>query len=137
MGRLQHLVLYDGTCGLCDYSVQFLLKYDKKEIFAFAPLQGTTAEQFLSTLPKNLVDVDSLILIEDFKSTSPRIYIQSKAIFRIFWLLGSFWKLLGGLAFLPSFLFDWGYQLMARHRYQLFAQRCLIPQKNQLDRFLP
>lgn len=135
--RLQHLVFYDGTCGLCDHVVQFLLKIDKDEIFAFAPLQGVTAEQFLSALSKEQRLVDSIILVESFRSKTPRTLMEAKAVFRIFWLLGGVWAFLGWPAFLPSFLFDWAYQLVARYRYRLIPQRCLIPQKGQLDRFLP
>lgn len=136
--RLQHLVLYDGTCGLCDYSVQLILKIDPHEIFAFAPLQGKTAAEFQSKIPKNQLDVDSLILIENFRSEKRAIFFfQSKAVLRIFWLLGKGWKLIGGLSFLPSILFDWAYRLIARHRYKLFAQHCLVPPKKRSDRFLP
>ena len=47
---MQHLVLYDGTCGVCDHAVQWVLRHDAQEIFAFAPLQGTTAAELLAQL---------------------------------------------------------------------------------------
>lgn len=135
--QLQHLIFYDGTCGLCDRTVQFLLKIDKHQIFAFAPLQGITAAKFLTTLPENFRQIDSLILVENYRSPDAKIFLQSKAVFRIFWLLDSFWTLIGWLNFLPSLFFDWAYKLIARNRYQLFSRSCLIPSKNNKQRFLP
>lgn len=132
-----HLVFYDGECGFCDQSVQLLLKLDKHQLFLFAPLQGETAAQHLSHLPPEFRDVDSLILIEDFKSTQSKIYLQAKAVLRICWLLGGGWMLIGWLSFLPAVLFNWAYRLVARNRHRLFPQSCTIPSPDQKDRFLP
>lgn len=136
--KYQHLVFYDGKCGLCDHVVQTLLKFDHEERFVFAPLQGITAGQFIKQLPADLKNIDSIILIENFKSEKSQIFVFSKAVFRICWLLGGFWIVFGWLNFLPSGLFDWAYRLVAKNRQKLFAQdRCFVPPKNSKDRFLP
>ncbi len=136
--QLIHLVFYDGQCGLCDLTVQTLLQLDKHHRFVFAPLQGTTAAHYLQSLPLELKSVDSLILIENYKSQDNHIYALSQAVFRICWLLGGGWKLAGLLAFLPPFLFDWAYRLVARNRHRFFPQtQCVLPPPNQKERFLP
>lgn len=136
--RLCHLVFYDGNCGLCDQVVQTLLKADKQERFVFAPLQGSTAAKFIAHLPPELKSVDSLILIENYRSDHPQIDVLSKGALRIAWLLGGPWMLVGCLSFLPSVLFDWAYRLVARHRHQLFPQtECMLPKPDQKERFLP
>lgn len=133
---MKHLVFYDGECGLCDRTVQFLLKADKKEIFAFAALQGETAKKMLKDLPDNQKNVDSVILIEDWQ-TNPCVYIRSKAVFRMLWLLGGGWAILGLLNFLPAILFDWGYCLIARNRHRLFSKtECPLPNPQTRHRFL-
>lgn len=130
----KHLVFYDGTCGLCDHAVQFILKADKKKIFVFAPLEGETAKKVLKESP----EVDSLILVDDFGLPMQRTYIQSQAVWRICWLLGGEWALLGWLSFLPGFLFDWAYRIVARHRHRFFSSDvCILPDRSQKDRFLP
>ncbi|MBA3721014.1 MAG: DUF393 domain-containing protein [Parachlamydiaceae bacterium] len=135
---LNHLVFYDGECGLCDQVVQFLLKVDKGRQFVFAPLQGITAAKYILELPSELKNVDSIILIENYKSESSEIYVLSKAVFKICWLLGGFWTIIGCLSFLPSFLFDWGYRLVARNRHHLFSKdQCFLPRANDKERFLP
>lgn len=132
MGK--HLVFYDGSCGFCDHAVQFVLKHDQKEDFVFAPLQGTTAKSFLKEVPPE----DSLVLIENYKSQTHSIYQLGKGAFRILWLLGGMWVLLGWIAFLPSFLYDWGYRLIARNRHRFFSKDvCPLPNPKQKDRFLP
>jgi predicted DCC family thiol-disulfide oxidoreductase YuxK len=136
--QYSHLVFYDGECGLCDRAVQFLLRFDTKKLFAFAPLQGSTAGTYLQQLPPEYKQVDSMILIENYQTSFSKTFIMAKAVFRIFWLMGGAWVLLGWLSFLPSILFDWGYRLVARNRHRLFSpDSCTIPPPDQKDRFLP
>lgn len=134
---LQNLVFYDGECGLCDHIVQILLKVDREKQFVFAPLQGETAKTLLQDVPNEVKSADSLILITDYQSQNKNIYLFGKAAFRICWILGSWWMLLGWISFLPGLLYDWGYRLVARNRHRLFEQVCTIPDESQKDRFLP
>ena len=135
--KFNHLVFYDGECGLCDRIVQGLIKTDKNEQFAFAPLKGVTAELYLRELPADFKGIDSLVLVEDYK-INPKNYIQSRAAFRICWLLGGVWVLIGWLSFLPSFFFDWAYRIVARNRQRFFRPKsCFVPPANASERFLP
>lgn len=130
----KHLVFYDGECGLCDHFVQFLLKYDKKAQFAFAPLQGETAKRLLVSVPKE----DSLVLIENYTSQNREVYQLGKGAFRILWLLGGPFRLLGWPFFFPPFFYNWGYRLIAKHRHQFFSSDvCQLPDPNKKDLFLP
>ena len=136
--RLSHLVFYDGNCGFCDRVVQWVFKQDKNQLFAFAPLQGETASQYLRNLPPEIRFTDSLILIENFRSSYPRVYILAKGALRIAWLLGWPWILMGWLSFFPGWMFDWGYRLVASNRHSFFSHdQCFVPPANQKDRFLP
>jgi len=133
----RHLLFYDGTCGLCDRAVQFVLKVDKKKQFVFAPLLGETASRYLKKLSPEIRFSDSLVLIQDYQSATPTITLFAKGAFRIAWLLGWPWLLIGWLSFLPGVLFDWAYLLIARYRHRLFPEdRCTLPTKKQKDRFL-
>lgn len=135
---VRHLLFYDGQCGLCDRTVQLLLRIDKHQRFAFAPLQGATAQTHLKNLPPHLRQVDSLILIENFQESDSRLFMMSRGVWRICWLLGGPWILLGWMSSLPSWLFDWAYRIVARNRHRLFAQtECVLPDRAHKDRFLP
>ena len=59
----QPVLLYDGLCGFCDRTVQFILARDAGGPMHFAPLQGEYARQVLKEHP-SLRGVDSLILVE-------------------------------------------------------------------------
>lgn len=133
----KHLVFYDGECGFCDQVVQFLLKVDRKEQFLFAPLQGKTAAKVLQKLPDQYKQVDSLVLVENYATNKQHFYVLGKASFRILWLLGGSWRLLGWICFLPSFLYNWGYRLVARNRKKLMPEACILPDPKSQDRFLP
>jgi predicted DCC family thiol-disulfide oxidoreductase YuxK len=136
--HLQHLVFYDGNCGLCDRMVQFVFKEDKNKRFAFAPLQGETASQYLKRLPAEVRFTDSLILVENFRSPNPRIYMLAKGALRIAWLLRWPWMLLGWLSFLPGWMFNWIYRIVANNRHYFFPKdTCFVPPPNQKERFLP
>lgn len=137
MNHLQHLVFYDGNCGLCDQAVQFLLKKDKKELFVFASLQGLAAEKWLTKLPPELKQLDTIILVENYLSPNYQVRVLSNGVFRIAWLLGGFWKLFGVFSYLPSWTFDWAYRFVARHRHSFFSnQSCVLPTLSLRHRFL-
>jgi len=133
----QHLLFYDGECGLCDHLVQFVLRVDHKGQFLFAPLQGETAGIELKDVPDTFKQADSLILIENYQQPNAAMRIYGKGAFRVAWLLGGWWKLLGWISFLPAFLYDWGYRLVAKNRHRLFSKdSCKIPDPSQKKRFL-
>lgn len=133
---MKHLVFYDGECGFCDMSVQFLLNIDSAELFAFAPLQGSTAKELLSNQLQGF-EPDTLVLIENYQSKDSTTYIYAQAVFRICWLLGGWWRLIGWLCFFPPFLFNWAYRLFARHRYLFGRNVCHLPDRADKERFLP
>lgn len=62
MGK--NIVFFDGTCGFCQWSVQFIYKYDRKERFFFAPLQGSTAKKILAHNSELITKLDTLVLVE-------------------------------------------------------------------------
>lgn len=132
----RHLVFYDGKCGFCDQVVQFLFKIDREKIFLFAPLQGKTASQVLRGLPPAYRKEDTLVLVENYREMNEKFYILGKAAFRILWLLGGAWRLLGWISFFPSFLYNWGYRLIARYRHKFPLKSCQLPHVED-SRFLP
>ena len=106
---MNHIVFFDGECALCHRAVHFLISADQRQQFLFAPLQGETAEARL----KQPVPLDSLVLLEQ----GTRELRYGKAALRICWYLGRWWRLLGLLSFLPSWLADRVYRLVARNRH--------------------
>ena len=132
-----HLVLYDGTCGVCQHTVQWILAGDPAGRIHFAPLQGATAAS-LRTRHRDLpTDLDTVLYV-DRSSGTERVYARSEAIFRLAPLLARPPVWLAWAASLPRWLTDLGYRLVARNRHRLSgALACPILPDAARARFLP
>ena len=127
------VLLFDGVCNLCNSTVQFVLKRDKKAYFKFASLQSDYGQNFLKKNSLPTTDFNTFILIEgDSYST------KSTAILKVFRKLSGLWPVLYIFIVFPAFLRDPFYNLIAKNRYKLFGKRdsCMIPGKEILSRFI-
>lgn len=131
----EHLIFFDNECPFCHRTVRYILDLDKQKRFVFAPLKGETAENILHGPLASYAQANSLVLIENYQSTGRKIWIRSKAVFRVYWLIGDGWKIVGWLSFLPGVLGDFFYRSFAEHRHHFK----LKPTKDAgpKDRFLP
>jgi predicted DCC family thiol-disulfide oxidoreductase YuxK len=129
-----NLVLYDGECGLCDRTVQFLLRHDKKGVLTYAPLQGETAKPFVGDHPA----IDTMMLVEKLDDGSTRVSSRSRGVFRTLGKLGGFWRVLSWLRIFPAFLTDLGYRFVAHNRIKWFGRvdACRVPSPEVRQRFL-
>jgi predicted DCC family thiol-disulfide oxidoreductase YuxK len=127
------LVLFDGVCNFCNYWVQFALKRNKKKSLKFGSQQGETAREILPGFGMNPDVLSSVYLIENNK-----LYKESTAAFRICKHLDGAWKLFYVLVFIPAFLRDPVYKLIAKYRYKWFGKKesCMIPTPEQRSRFV-
>jgi predicted DCC family thiol-disulfide oxidoreductase YuxK len=134
------ILFYDGTCGFCANSVQFVLAHEaRRRTLRFASLQGDVGLDLHQRHPE-LQGVDSLIWYEPAAGArAERILIRSDAVIATARYLGGIWRVLGSVArVVPRRLRDWTYDLVARHRYQIAgrADACLLPTPEQRSRFL-
>jgi predicted DCC family thiol-disulfide oxidoreductase YuxK len=134
---MDHLLFYDGQCGLCDKAVQFVLRHDTDERFAFAPLQGETARTVLNNLTPEQKSLDTLILVENYKTPDEKMYFLGKGALRVAWLLGGKWKGIGWMNYLPAPIVDLGYRAVAKNRHRFFDNSCVVPNPSTQHRFLP
>ncbi len=131
----ENIVFFDSECPLCRKAVKHILEIDVHRRFAFAPLNGETAGDVLTGPQEALTRANSLILVENYRSTDRKFWIKSRAVFRIYWLAGNGWGLIGILSFLPGWAGDFFYDWTAAHRHQfkLLVSEPLGPN----ERFLP
>ena len=113
-------VFYDGHCGLCHRTVQFVLRHDPSgKAFRFAPLQGQTFERRVP--PSQRIGLPDSIIVQ---ISDGRVLVRSNAILHVFHTLGGGWKLLAGaLAIVPRSVRDAAYNFIARIRYFVFGTR--------------
>jgi len=128
------IILFDGVCNLCNRSVQYIIKRDKKDVFRFAPLQSEIGEKLINERKIDPSKVDSIVLIE------PNIayYIKSSAALKIGSSFGGGYHLLVIFQWVPRVIRDWIYDLIASRRYRWFGKReaCMVPSSGIKARFL-
>ena len=132
----EHLVLFDGECGLCDKAVQFLLSKDASGILFYSPLQGELAQTILSD-HIHLKELDSILYVRTKKGHT-EIFAHSSAVSEICAVLPAPWSWMRIMRWIPSFVRDFGYRLVAKHRLRFFGQApaCRIPSPEEQQRFL-
>ncbi len=136
----QPILLYDGSCGLCARSVQFVLGHEHgSRGLRFATLQGEHGRRALASEP-TLAGVDSVIWLEPASDGRPaRVLVRSEAVLAVMRHLGGPWKLLAAVGrVVPRISRDTLYRIVARYRYRVFGreQACLLPTPEQRARFL-
>ena len=126
------IVFFDGVCGLCNHTVNFLLDRDSSAVLRFAPLQGTTAAEIVPEAVR--VNLNTFVFAHN-----DRLYYRSGAMARILMQLGGFWRILGGLLWLiPWPLRDVGYRIVSVLRYRMFGktEACRMPTPEERSRFM-
>lgn len=127
------VVLYDGECGLCHRSVQFLLKRDRGQLW-YAPLQGETAQKLREQYREIPTTLESVVLVDHNHA-----YLRTKAFFHVSKYLPAPWRWAYHLRWLPAFLLDLGYRVIARIRYRVWGKydACRLPTTDERAHLLP
>ena len=129
----QAVLLYDGLCCLCNRTVYFLVQIDHQAVLHFAALQSNTAKSLLEQVYYSRPLPDGVVLIHNGK-----IYTESDAALKSLQLVGGIWKLVAILRFIPHFIRNPIYRIVARNRYTWFGKydSCPIPKPEWKHRFL-
>ncbi len=127
------VIFFDGVCNLCNWSIQFVIKNDKKKIFLFASLQSDCASTNLTHANGQHISYDSVVY-----QKGELIYTQSDAVLTILKDMGGLWRLFYIFKFIPKPLRDWVYNMIGANRYRWFGKKdkCMIPSPEINDRFL-
>ncbi len=125
------MVLYDGECGFCNKSVQYILKYEKDQTIFFSALQSNYTKTYFSQNKWELPDLSTFVFVEDGK-----LYTKSTAAFRLTKHLKFPYNLLGVFQLLPEWITDKAYDFIAKNRKKVFKSFCVLPSSHQKMRFL-
>lgn len=129
----QQIILFDGECNLCNGSVQFIIKRDKKGQIRFAPLQSAAARQLLGNRQVLAGELSTFVFIDNGK-----IYTRSTAALRVCRYLQGLWPVLYAFIVVPRFIRDGVYNWIAGNRYKWFGHRqeCMVPTPELKAKFL-
>ena len=128
------IILFDGTCNLCNNAVIFIIQRDKNNEFLFTPLQGETGKKLCEERHIDTQKIDSIVLINPGKA----YYVKAQAAFEIA-------KNLKGMSWVR--LFEWLlsermantlYDIIARNRYKWFGRKpkCMVPTPELQNKFI-
>jgi predicted DCC family thiol-disulfide oxidoreductase YuxK len=127
------VVLYDGTCGLCDRSVQLILRHDRRGRFRFAALQSDVGRALLERHGLPVDALDTVVLVED-----GRAWTKSTAALRVARRMDAPWPAFGVFRLVPRPVRDFFYDRVAKSRYRIFGRvdACMLPPPEVRARFL-
>lgn len=126
------VVFFDGVCGMCNKTVNFLMARDPAGRLKFAPLQGPTAAEYIPVAIRE--HLNTFVFLQ-----AGKLHLRTAALIRILWVLGGVWSVLGSLLWLiPSPLRNLGYRFVAKIRYRLYgkSESCRLPTPAERARFL-
>ena len=131
-----HIVFFDGVCNLCNHSVDFVIKRDKKNIFLFSSLQSQNAQDTLKghNYPQEKIEnISNIVYLRKGK-----IEIKSTAALLICWDLGGLFSIAPLFLIIPTFIRDFFYDIIANYRYKWFGKKnsCRLPTKEEEKKFL-
>lgn len=127
----QSIVIFDGLCNVCSFSVRFILANDKTESIFFAPLQSDAGERLMRKYGIEPSDTDTFLYVSGGKA-----YIRSDAALEVARNFG-FWRILRIFRCVPRAWRDACYASLARNRYRWFGKRgqCYFPSGKERARF--
>ena len=133
-----HLVLYDGVCGLCNRTVQFVLERDRRAAFQFAALQSATGQAMVARYGGRTDDLTTFYVVANVRTSSAEFYAKGDAALFVLHELGWPWKALLIARICPRAIRDRLYDVVARTRYRVFGRydQCVMPRPEFRGRFV-
>lgn len=128
------IILFDGVCNLCETSVQYVIKHDKKDIFRFVALQSALGQKILNHIGINPAHIDSIVLYQP----GVAYFYKSTAAIEIAKGLSGIFSVASVFRILPSGLRDTIYDYVATNRYKWYGKKesCLLPTTELMSKFL-
>lgn len=125
------ILFYDGDCGFCNRSVQFVLKHEKDHSILFSAIQSDFCKSFF--MEKNLPVPD---LSTFYFYNRGKLFERSNASFELLKFIKPPYNTLRFFRIVPIGIRDRIYNLIAKRRHKIMAGFCMIPSSDQKQRFL-
>ena len=131
----KQVILFDGFCNLCNSSVLFIIKQDKKNQFLFSPLQSEIGKTIVNEFDIDTEKIDSILL---YRPNERKVDYKSTAALKIAKSLGFPINIVSVFFIIPTVIRDWVYDFIAKNRYKWFGKKeaCMIPTPELKAKFL-
>lgn len=127
-------VVFDSDCVLCSYWVRFILKHEASNTVHFASSRKSVGKVLAAEFGFTPEHLDlTYVLIRDGKA-----FTKSDATLALLAELNAPWSWMRMFRFVPRWIRDGAYDVVARNRLKWFGQKkdCLLPTPEQRNRFL-
>ncbi|OGN62085.1 MAG: hypothetical protein A3F09_02495 [Chlamydiae bacterium RIFCSPHIGHO2_12_FULL_49_11] len=101
-------IFYDAGCPFCVICMHFIKKHDPKHQYKMSSIDGKNAKMLFSGNYRFLRKRKTIVFLE-----GQRVWLRANAIFRVMWNLGGAWKIPGLLCYVPGFLVNPFFRLLA------------------------
>lgn len=125
------LIVFDGTCILCNRFIQFILKKDKNAHFYFSTYQGLPAEIDQQGLKIAKEESISYLRLGKWHQRSAAVLFIYQDLFGKLHYMQLAWLV-------PRFIRDFLYDIIAQNRHKWFGKQesCLLPDPAFKARFI-
>jgi predicted DCC family thiol-disulfide oxidoreductase YuxK len=136
------LVVYDGQCGFCNGWVRWLLRRDRRDRLRFAAASSPAVTPLLARRSELLETegVPGTVLVFRYPlEAGEQVMTRFAATLALFRELPRPWSLVAvTLGWIPRFISDPVYRLVARWRYRIWGrlENCPIPAPEERAHFL-
>jgi predicted DCC family thiol-disulfide oxidoreductase YuxK len=119
------VLLYDGTCGLCNNAVRALLRIDRRGALRYATLQGAPGQAWLRAHGLALENFGTLVFVRDWEGGTGGAgdyALRTDGLAEALSACGGIGNVLAWMRFIPRPIRDGAYKLVSRFRYAIFGQ---------------
>ena len=125
------IVFYDGDCGLCNTSVQFVLNHEKSNSVYFSAIQSEFTKVFFKSRGLAQPDFSTFYFYKE-----GQIFVKSTAALKLTKYLRFPYSFLQLFLVLPSFIRNLVYTFISKRRLTFRNGFCVIPSLENQKRFL-
>ncbi|MBT8326273.1 MAG: DUF393 domain-containing protein [Bacteroidia bacterium] len=126
------IVFFDGYCNLCNRSVDFIIRKEKRDILKFASLQSSIADKLININEFETIG-DSIVVYNEGK-----VLAYSDAALFVSRFLNWPYNLIQYSRFIPKAFRDKAYKFIAKNRYNWFGKKetCRLITDKEKGKFL-
>jgi predicted DCC family thiol-disulfide oxidoreductase YuxK len=125
------VIFYDGDCGFCNRSVQFILDHERGRELHFCALQSERAQRFFREHGFRQPDLSTFYFWD-----GNELYERSTGGLKVTAYLKVPYSWLRIFLVVPKFIRDAVYNAIAKRRHKLASRQCALPTPEQRRRFL-
>lgn len=133
-----HIIFYDGDCLFCDSFIQKVLTRDRQNMFKATSLTSNHAKSLLQRYAVQPADASTMYVLTDVGTINETLLDRSNAALFCLISMGGGYQLLRVAYWVPRFLRDIAYRMIAKIRHRLLPKstQCALIGPELRDKYL-